>query len=192
MSIEGCLGWLHFLSRSVHKCSRRCLESSKEGILSIAFLELFHTTWITPHCPFHESSPSIRHWMGCKTLLSLQIGLKCSSMRMTLDLLHEFANMEVFCFFHNCMWQSRHSEVNVYVLAQCEQTDGLIHFQQVSPFSPWSASTSSHLSSYLSTSWTDTGTQLLTCLPVLTFVLSQPNKMSVDFLSNRTGWLLTL
>ena len=28
---------------------------------------------------------------------------------MTLDLLHEFANTEIFCLFHNCMWQSRHS-----------------------------------------------------------------------------------
>ena len=49
-------------------------------------------------------------------------------MRMTLDLLHEFANTEVFCLFHNCMWQSRHSEVNVCFLALCEQTDGLFTF----------------------------------------------------------------
>ena len=34
-------------------------------------------------------------------------------MRMTLDLLHEFANRKVFCLFHNCMWQSGYSEVNV-------------------------------------------------------------------------------
>ena len=53
-------------------------------------------------------------------------------MRMTLDLLHEFANTEVFCLFHNCMWQSRHSEVNVYFLALCEQTDGLSTFLVVS------------------------------------------------------------
>ena len=49
-------------------------------------------------------------------------------MRMTLDLLHEFANTEVFCLFHKCMWQSRHSEVSVYFLALCEQTDGLFTF----------------------------------------------------------------
>ena len=30
-------------------------------------------------------------------------------MRVALDLLQEFANTEVFCLFHNCMWQSRHS-----------------------------------------------------------------------------------
>ena len=60
----------------------------------------------------------------------LQIGLKCLSMRMTFDLPHEFANTEVFCLFHNCMWQSRHSEVNVYFLALCEQTDGLFTFNK--------------------------------------------------------------
>ena len=45
-------------------------------------------------------------------------------MRMTLDLLHEFEDAKVLCLFHNCMWQSRHSEVNVYFLALREQTDG--------------------------------------------------------------------
>ena len=66
----------------------------------------------------------------------LQIGLKSSSMRMTLDLLHEFANTDFFCLFHNCMWQSRHSEVNVYFLALCEQTDGLFTFNGSLPFLP--------------------------------------------------------
>ena len=51
-------------------------------------------------------------------------------MRVTLDLLHEFANTEVFCLFHNCMWQSRHSEVNENFLAQCEQNDGLSTFNK--------------------------------------------------------------
>ena len=46
-------------------------------------------------------------------------------MRVTLDLLHEFANTEVFCLFHNCMWQSGHPEVDIYFLALCEQIDGL-------------------------------------------------------------------
>ena len=49
-------------------------------------------------------------------VILLQVGLKCFSMRMTLDLLHELANAEVLCLFHNCMWQSWHSEVNVYFL----------------------------------------------------------------------------
>ena len=48
-------------------------------------------------------------------------------MRMTLDLLHEFANTEVFCWFHHCMWQSRHPEVDVYVFA-LNKTDGLFTF----------------------------------------------------------------
>ena len=46
-------------------------------------------------------------------------------MRMTLDLLHEFGNTKICCLFHNCMWQSRHSEVDVYVLALCDQTGWL-------------------------------------------------------------------
>ena len=63
-------------------------------------------------------------------VILLQIGLKCFSMRMTLDLLHKFADAKVLCLFHNCMWQSRHSEVNVYFLALCEQTGGLSTFNQ--------------------------------------------------------------
>ena len=49
---------------------------------------------------------------------------------MTLDRLHEFGNTKMSCLFHNCMWQSRHSEVDVYVLALCEQTDGLSTFNR--------------------------------------------------------------
>ena len=55
-------------------------------------------------------------------------------MRMTLDLLHEFANTEVFCLFHNCMWHSRHPEVDVYFLALCQQIDGLFTFNGSHPF----------------------------------------------------------
>ena len=46
----------------------------------------------------------------------LQVGLKCFSMRMTIYLLDKLLNAEIFCLFHNCMWQSWHSEVNVYFL----------------------------------------------------------------------------
>ena len=42
-------------------------------------------------------------------------------MRVTLDLLHEFANTKIFGLFHNCMWQSRHSEVDVCLLTLREQ-----------------------------------------------------------------------
>ena len=99
---------------------------------------------------------------------------------MTFDLLREFANTEVFCLFHNCMWQSRHSEVNVYFLELSEQTRWLSTYP---PF-VWSASTFSSASSSLSTRSKDTGTQLLlncgpfTSLHVLTLVLSQTNKTS--------------
>ena len=34
------VGWLHFLSRDVHKCSGQFLHSNKEGTLSIAPLEV--------------------------------------------------------------------------------------------------------------------------------------------------------
>ena len=44
---------------------------------------------------------------------------------MTLDLLHDLANTEVFCLFYNCMWQSRHSELNVYFIELSEQTGWL-------------------------------------------------------------------
>ena len=57
---------------------------------------------------------------------------KCFSMRMTLDLLHELANTEVFCLFHNCMWQSRLSEVNVYV-PRVVWTNRFVVHSQVSP-----------------------------------------------------------
>ena len=60
------VGWIRFLSRDVHKCNRLFLDSNKETILSIALLELFRITRTTLHCPFHESSLSIRHRMGCR------------------------------------------------------------------------------------------------------------------------------
>ena len=55
------VGWFSFLSRDVHKCNKPFLESNKEGILSIALLELFRTARTTLHCPFHESSLLILH-----------------------------------------------------------------------------------------------------------------------------------
>ena len=59
------VGWIRFPARDVHKCNRPFLDSSKEGILSIAPLELFRTTQIALHCQYHESSSLIFHWMGC-------------------------------------------------------------------------------------------------------------------------------
>ena len=65
-----------------------------------AQLEQLHIAQFTNHL-----FRSVTEWVV--DVILLQIGLKCLSMRMTLDLLHEFANTEVFCLFHNCMWQSR-------------------------------------------------------------------------------------
>ena len=53
-------------------------------------------------------------WVVGITLL--QIGLKILSMRVTLDVLHEITNTRIFDLFHNCMWQSRHPEVDVSLL----------------------------------------------------------------------------
>ena len=60
------VGWIHFLSRDVHKCNKLFLDSNKEGILSIALLEFFRITQIALHCPCHESSSLIFHQMGCR------------------------------------------------------------------------------------------------------------------------------
>ena len=112
-----------------------------------------------------------------------------------LDLLHELANTEVLCLFHNCMWLSRHSWSQcLYPRAEwtvCPLT-GLTVLV-------WSASTFSSASLSLSTRSTETGTQLwlndeaLTGLTVLEFVLSQPNKTSfpISLVSKPGGCSLT-
>ena len=69
---------------------------------------------------------------------------------MTLDLLHDIANTEVFCLFHNCMWQSRHSEINGYFLALCQKPMDCPLFTGL-PVLIWSASTFSSASLSLST-----------------------------------------
>ena len=72
--------------------------------------EQFYIAHVTNHLLWFFSK-----WVVSITLL--QIG--------TLDLLHEFANTEVFGLCQNCMWQSRHPEVDVYFLTLCEQIDRL-------------------------------------------------------------------
>ena len=111
------------------KCIRSLLDSNTEGIRSIALLELFRITRITLHCPLHESSLSNCCWMGCR-LFCCKSAWSASRMNMILDLFHEFENTEVFYLFHNCMWHSRHSEVNVYFTALCEQTEELSTFHK--------------------------------------------------------------
>ena len=103
------------------------------------------------------------------------------------------SRVQVFCLFHNCMWQSRHSEVNVYFLALSEQTDGLFTFNG----SPRACLICVYVFVcvfvFIYTFSTDTGTQLETSLPVL-FIGAFEAKLFTffDFLSTRTGWLLTL
>ena len=53
-------------SRDVHKCNKLFLDANKEGILSIAPLELLRKTLTTLQCTCHESLLSNRHWMGCR------------------------------------------------------------------------------------------------------------------------------
>ena len=60
------VGWIDFLSRDAHKCSKKCLDSNKEGILSIALKKLSRVTQIALHWPCLESSSLIFHLMGCK------------------------------------------------------------------------------------------------------------------------------
>ena len=43
-SVGTSTGFTYFLSRDAHKWSKRCLDSSKEGILSIALQELYRIT----------------------------------------------------------------------------------------------------------------------------------------------------
>ena len=54
-----------------------------------------------------------------------KIGLKILSMRITVDLLHEFTNTRIFGLCHNCMWQSGHPGIDVYVLELGRQTGWL-------------------------------------------------------------------
>ena len=139
----------------------------KEGIQSTALLELFRITRITLHCPFHESSLSICHWMGCrryfaasrlKVLLDEDDSRSSSRVRehgsfLLVSQLH--VATQTFwsqCIFPRSVWTNR----------------WIVHFQRVSPFLIWSASTFSSASSSWSKRSTDTGTQLFTGLPVLT------------------------
>ena len=43
-------------------------------------------------------------------------------MRVILDLLHELTNTRIFDLFHNCMWQSRYSEIDVFLVERCGRT----------------------------------------------------------------------
>ena len=108
------------------------------------------------------------------------------------DLLHEFANTKVFCLFYNCMWQSRHPEGRCLSPRTVWTNQVVVHKTSL-PIRTWSASTFSSASLFWSERLTDTGTQLENkspCSFIGAFAIKQDT--FVDFLSNRTGWLLTL
>ena len=99
---------------------------NKEMSTSAIDHSLIPTRRHSEHCTFGIVSHNSNNFkLPISRIIAFESSLKCFSMKMTLDLIHEFSNSEVFCLFHNCMWQSRHSEVNVYFFALCEQTDGL-------------------------------------------------------------------
>ena len=160
-------GWIRSLSRDVHKCNRLFLDSNIEGILSIALLELFRITRVTLHCPFHESSLSIRHWMDCRRYFVAN--------RLEVLLGEDDSRSSLRCLFHNCAWKSRHSEVNV-ISSRCVNKPMDCSLSTGLTVLIWSASTFSSASLSWSKRSTDTGTQLKKGLPVLTLVLSQSNK----------------
>ena len=125
-------GWIRFQPRDVHKY-RLLLDSNKEGILSIALLELFRITRITLHCPFHESSLSIRHWMGCRRYFAanrLEVLVDENDSRSS-SRVREHGNFLLVsqlhvaiqtlwsqCLFPRPVWTNR----------------WIVHFQRVSPF----------------------------------------------------------
>ena len=64
------------------------------------------------------------HMCSCRVvvIILLQIVLKTLSMRVILDLSHDLTKTRIYDLFHNCMWQSRFSEVNVHLVERCGRT----------------------------------------------------------------------
>ena len=76
--------WIRFQPRGVRKCNvSRNSNNSTLPHFTNHLLRIF-TKWVVD-------------------VILLQVGLKCFSMRITLDLLHELLNAAVFGLFHNCM-----------------------------------------------------------------------------------------
>ena len=174
------VGWMHFLSKDVHKCNKLFLDSNKEGILSIALLVLFRITRITLHCPFHGSSLSNCCWMGCRhyrTFFCCKSAWSASrwgwlSIFLTSSWTRKFsASFTTAC---NNPGTLKSMSISSSWVDYCPPT-GLTVLV-------WSASTFSSASSSLSTSSTDTGTQLW---------LDGSPSTGLTVLSERTLWLLT-
>ena len=112
------------LSRAACKCSLRCLESSKEGILCIALWELSHITQIVLHCPCPLSSSLTFHWRLQALFCCGSSWRACQwgwfSIFFTSSRTREFS---ACC--HSFMWQSRCSEVNVDLVDRCGRTGWL-------------------------------------------------------------------
>ena len=134
----------------------------------------FFTEWVEGAAFVFKSAWSARRWGW----LSIFI--------------HEFANTEVCCLFHNCMCQSRHSGVNVYFLALRWTNRWIVHFQQVSPCL-FDLRLRFRLRLCLDLNIQQTlahNCQQVSCSYIGAFAVKQDT--FVGFLSTRTGWLLTL
>ena len=141
------------------------LIPNKEGILSIALLELFRMPRIALHCPCHESSSLFFFTKWVVGITLLQIGLKRLSMRVPLDLLHEFTTA--------C--GNPHTLKSMSMFSCCVNKSTNCSLPTGRPVLTWSASTFSSASLSLSERSTDT------------LVLSKPSKKSLSI-----SWTLEL
>ena len=125
--------WFSFNQEMSTSARNHSLIQRKKNILSIAPSGIVSHISKNSTLSMSRIIPSSNFcWKGCRCS-SAASRLKCPSMTETLDLHYEFANTKNFCLFHNCMWHSTHSEINVHFLAVWQLTDGLIvHSSQVS------------------------------------------------------------
>ena len=173
-------GWIHFLSRDVHKCNRQFLDSNKEGILSIALWDLFRIARTSLHCPFHESSLLIRHWVGCRRYFvanrlevlvdeddsrfssqALELGSFLLVSQLHVTILTHWSQ----CLFPRAVWTNR----------------WIVHFHRVSPLLH-NLRLRFRLRLWLDLSVSQTlAHNWKTSLPVLSLVLSQPSNKRFRF-----------
>ena len=110
---------------------------------------------------------------------------------MTLDLLHEFANTEVLCLFHNCMRQSWLTLKSVSISSSCVNKPRDCPLTSLSTLS-WSASTFSSASSSLSKTF-HRRWHTIFCSSHRSWGCASAAKQDIfyDFLDKQTRWLLT-
>ena len=153
------VGWVHFLSRDVHKCNRSFLDSNREDIEKIALSELFRTTQIPLHCLFHESLLSNCQWMGCRCYFA------ASRLEVLLDEDDSRSSSRVREHGSFLLASQLHGAIQtLWCQCLCPRTvwtNQVVVHKQVSLFYiQWSASTFSSASLSWSERLTDTGTQL--------------------------------